>query len=97
MLLGRTDTAISQQLNIARKTLYNWRTNNPLFRATFDTRRELLLGDATARLVASIEQALDTLSAQAHHPRPDISHRAARSILALSRIGYHLVPHCKRT
>jgi hypothetical protein len=96
MLLGKTDAAISRKLNIARKTLYNWRTKDPHFRDAFQARREDLLGDSISHLTGSIHDALDTLFAQTKHPHPKISHRAAHSLIALSRIGYHLAPTPKR-
>jgi hypothetical protein len=92
MLLGNTDTSISATLNIDRKTLYRWRTHDPAFRAAFDHHHRDLLTQTTTRFRSLLDNALDALEKQVKDPYTPTSHRAAKTLLALSRLGHLLAP-----
>jgi hypothetical protein len=88
---GASFQLTAAQLNIDPKTLYNWR-KNPHFQSHLELRREETLGQATDHYRSMLVDTLDILFKQANHPYAPTSHRAARSLLALSRLGFALVP-----
>jgi hypothetical protein len=92
MLLGQSDTSISTQLSIARKTLYTWRTHDPNFRAAYESHHRALLTQSTSRFRTLMDNALDTLEKQVKDPYTPTSHRAAKTLLSLARISTLLNP-----
>jgi hypothetical protein len=92
MVLGHTDISIAAQLKIGRRTLYNWRTHDPNFRAAFDHHHRDLLTQTTTRFRSLLDTALDALEKQVKDPYTPTSHRAAKTLLSLSRLANHLAP-----
>ncbi len=79
MLLGQSDTSISAQLAISRKTLYTWRTHDPNFRAAYEKHHRDLLTQSTSRFRTLMDNALDTLEKQVKDPYTPTSHRACQN------------------
>jgi hypothetical protein len=92
MLQGHSDTAISATLKIARRTLYTWKHHDPTFRAILETSQRDLFSQSTNRLRTLLTSALDALEKQVKDPYTPTSHRAARTLLNVSRLGSHLAP-----
>ena len=92
LLTGRSDFFVYKTLKIDRKTLYNWRTKNLDFQSHLIARRRELFEHLADRLRALLSDALDTLDKQVHDRYAPTSHRAARTLLHLSRIALQLEP-----
>ena len=92
MLAGQSDCSIARELHVDRKTLYRWKTHDPAFIHELSRRRDALFGQSTDRLRSLLDSAMDTLEKQVKDKWNPTSHRAASTILRLSRIGYHLCP-----
>jgi hypothetical protein len=90
LLLGLSDTAVAKQLSVTRRTIYNWKYTDSHFRTELQRRRDEACDATLAQFLNGIQVSLDTLTKQAAHPYPPVSHRAARTILTLSRVGQHL-------
>jgi hypothetical protein len=88
---GANYTTTAARLKIDPRTLYNWR-KDPAFQAHLELRRDDFLGQATDQYRTLLIDTLNILFAQAKNPYPPIAHKAAHSLIALSRIGYHLAP-----
>ncbi len=88
---GANFQTTSDRVNVDPKTLYKWR-QNPAFHSHLALRREETLGQASDHYRSLLIDTLNILFKQAQHPYAPTSHRAARSLLALSRLGHHLVP-----
>ena len=78
---------IAAELLIDTKTLYNWRTHDPAFKAALQLRRTEIYEHAADRFRAIVDEALDVLAIQIKTDWEPTSHRASRSVLALSQIG----------
>ncbi|MGH7178361.1 MAG: helix-turn-helix domain-containing protein [Tepidisphaeraceae bacterium] len=87
ILAGATDVAVAKELKINRRTVYRWRTRGARFRRSLALRRAELYQNATDRLRAMLSPALDLLEKQVRDPYAPTALRAARALLALSRIG----------
>jgi hypothetical protein len=83
---------IAKELNIDPKTLYNWRTKDPGFLAHLHFRREESHGQVTDHYRSLMIDTLNILFKLAKDPFPPTAHKAAHSLIALSRIGYDLNP-----
>jgi len=92
LLFGVKFAQIAAQLHIDVRTLYNWRTQNPLFRAELQRRREDLLAHASDRFRSLLDSSLDTLERQVADRYAPTAHRAAKTLLSLARIGDYLSP-----
>ena len=92
LLTGHTDLAIAAQLHINPRTLYRWKRLNAAFRDQLARRREELYGQSADRLSHTVERAITALRRQVKHADPLTSHRAAATILRISRIGNRLCP-----
>jgi acyl-CoA reductase-like NAD-dependent aldehyde dehydrogenase len=93
ILSAKNDTAICKQLQIDRKTLYRWKTENPAFRDALHRRRAQLLDEHADRIRVLLKRALDTIEDHIQDSYAPTSHRAARTLLYLSRIGHHITPN----
>jgi hypothetical protein len=87
ILTGATDTAVAEALMVTRKTIYRWRVEDTQFRAHLDRRRRELFDNASDRLRNLLGSALDRLTRQVNDPYASTSLRAARTLLALARVG----------
>jgi delta 1-pyrroline-5-carboxylate dehydrogenase len=87
LLQGATDTAVAKALSVDRRTIYTWRVTNADFRAELEQRRNALFDNATDQLRCMLKDSLDTLSKQLKDAYNPTSHRAARTVLSISRIG----------
>jgi hypothetical protein len=90
LLLGLSDTAVAKQLSVTRRTIYNWKYTDPHFSTELQRRRDEACDSTLAQFLNGIQISLDTLTKQAAHPYPPVSHRAAHTLLSLSRVGQHL-------
>jgi hypothetical protein len=91
LLTGATDTSIAAAVGVTRRTVYTWRTADHLFSAHLQRRRQDLFDQNADRLRCMLSAALDTLDRQVKDPYNPTSHRAARTLLLLSRLGNHLI------
>ena len=97
ILLGQTDIAGAKALTVNRKTIYRWRVEDERFRDVLVQRRREVFENATDRLRAPLESALNVLGRQvadAYHPT---SHRAARTLLTLAQVGQAVAAAKRRT
>jgi hypothetical protein len=90
MLNGVTDTKITELLQVDRKTLYRWRTDNPRFKQALAQRREDLFGHQLDLFLNGLTASLETLTKQTADEFPPTAHCAARTLLLASRLGHHL-------
>jgi hypothetical protein len=92
LVIGTPLRSIAHALHIDRKTLYNWRAKDEDFRAHFRLRREETHGQVTDHYRSLLIDTLNILFQQTKHHYPPTAHKAAHSLIALSRIGYDLNP-----
>jgi Helix-turn-helix domain len=90
ILSGASDTAVASELNINRKTIYRWRVLNDAFRHELNCRRRSVLDLHSDRIRVLLESAVGALAKQLRDAYNPTSHRAARTILAISRIGKYV-------
>jgi hypothetical protein len=92
LVIGTPLRTIAAALHIDRKTLYNWRAKDQNFRTHLNLRREETHGQVADHYRSMLIGTLDTLFQQTKHHYPPTAHKAAHSLIALSRIGYDLNP-----
>jgi transposase-like protein len=85
LLMGKTMTATARALEIDRKTLYNWRSDDR-FREVLEERRRELWSDASGRLVALVHPSLDVLEQHLADRYDRARFRAASTVLKLARL-----------
>ena len=89
LALGQNYGEICKNLQIDRKTLYNWRKRE-LFAQATDARRRELWKDAADRLSRLVHPALDTMEEFLMDVYDKNRMRAATSLLRLSNLGKSL-------
>jgi transposase-like protein len=87
ILCGQTDSAIAAKLGINRRTLYRWRTKNTQFAAELRQRHAQVWDGANDRLRRMLRPAIRVLSQDLKNPDAIDRHRAACSILRLTKIA----------
>ena len=86
LLLGLNFCETARQINVDRRTLFNWR-RQPQFREELSRRRRELWGDAGARLREMIHPALDVLDEHLTDNYDRSRFRAATAILRLAKLA----------
>ena len=61
VVLGKSDTEVGEAVGVGRQRVWAWRHYHPEFRATLNTRRREVFGQAADRLRALLGKALDVL------------------------------------
>jgi hypothetical protein len=84
---GATDTAVAAALNVGRRTVYSWRVENERFKEVLRYRRREMYDKTVDRFRDMLGTALDRLEKQVSDPYAPTSLRAARTLLALARVG----------
>lgn len=87
ILTGASYSKVAQTLGIDRKTLYFWRMRDPQFRGLLQRRRTETYDCTTDRFRALLSTSLDALEKQVNDRYAPTSLRAARTMLAMARIG----------
>ena len=87
MLGGTRDVAITRELHVCRRTLYSWRVENQEFKEELLRQRRLQFRRQMDRTRSLTDEALTTLEEQVQNPYEPTSHRAARTLLSLTKVG----------
>ena len=88
LLLSGVHTGdVAAAVGVDRRTLYRWRHHDPRFIRALRHQRAELLDTANDRLRNLLDAALNTLQLQLADPYTPTSHRAAKTLLSLARIG----------
>lgn len=87
ILTGATDTAVAEALSVNRRTVHRWRVLDERFRSELDRRRREVFDTANDRLRSMLVTALDRLEKQVRDRYDPTSHRAAKTLLTLARVG----------
>src|SRR5687767_10473188 len=61
VVTGKPDAEVAEAVGVTRQTIWGWRHYHPEFRATLNTRRSEVFGQAADRLRALLSKALDVL------------------------------------
>jgi hypothetical protein len=87
ILSGDSDSAVAQAISVNRRTIYRWRREDSAFGAELQRRRQELYARETDRMRSMLGEALTTLHRQVKNTYAPTAHRAARTLLSLSRMG----------
>lgn len=68
LMEGKSDGEAAEACGVAPATVAKWRTYDPYFQAAMNRRRAELRGSASARLLAMLPKALDTLESELSGP-----------------------------
>ena len=98
LLLSGVHTGdVAAAVGVDRRTLYRWRHHDPRFIRALRHQRAELLDTANDRLRNLLDAALNTLQLQLADPYTPTSHRAAKTLLSLARIGQPAAPRPRTT
>jgi len=92
MLTGATLTHVAAAVGISRKTLYNWRTEDAVFRDELNRRRSEILDSSVDRFRDLLGKSMELLDKQIRDPFTTTALRAARTVLVMSGVGKIAVP-----
>jgi hypothetical protein len=81
LMLGRNDTEVAKELDLARQSVWTWRSKNPKFIAELNRRRMELYYANMSRLKAMIGQALDVVETSLRDGNADRALKAAQYVL----------------
>jgi hypothetical protein len=81
LMLGRNDTEVAKELDVARQSVWTWRSKNPKFIAELNRRRMEIRNANMSRLTAMIGQALDVVENSLHDGNTDRALKAAQYVL----------------
>src|SRR6266576_2518557 len=87
LLTGAHNGDVAAAVGIDRRTLYRWRHRDPNFIRELRRQRAELLDNANDRFRYLLSNALNALELQVADPYAPTSHRAAKTLLSLARIG----------
>jgi hypothetical protein len=88
LLTGAHTGDVAAAIGIDRRTLYRWRYGDPQFIRELRRQRAQALDNANDRLRHLLNSALNILELQVTDPYAPTSHRAAKTLLALARVGH---------
>ena len=88
LLTGAHTGDVAAAIDIDRRTLYRWRYHDPQFIRELRRQRAQALDNANDRLRHLLTNALSALEVQVNDPYAPTSHRAAKTLLSLARIGH---------
>ena len=97
LLTGAPTGRVADALRIDRRTLYRWRHHDPRFIRELRRQRAELLDNANDRFRWLLDNALKALELQVADPYAPTSHRAAKSLLTLARIGQPAISRRRRS
>ena len=86
LALGRSFVRIAQELEIGRRTLFDWRQKEP-FQAAVRRRHRELWGEVTDRLRMLVDPSVEVLAEQLNEKFDRTRFRAATTILRFANIG----------
>ncbi|MDB5319247.1 MAG: hypothetical protein JWN40_878 [Phycisphaerales bacterium] len=92
LLTGAHTGDVAAACGIDRRTLYRWRHQDPNFIRELRRQRAQLLDNVNDRFRYLLNNALSALELQVADPYAPTSHRAAKTLLALARIGQPTTP-----
>jgi hypothetical protein len=92
LLTGANNGDVAAACGVDRRTLYRWRHRDPNFIRELRRQRAELLDNANDRFRYLLSNALSALELQVADPYAPTSHRAAKTLLALARIGQPAAP-----
>lgn len=81
LLTGQSDKAVAEAVGVARQTIWAWRTQDILFMATLNERRQYIWNEAQERLKNLAGKSLDTLERSLECGDPKIELSAAQCIV----------------
>src|SRR5436190_20052439 len=92
LLTGAGMSDVAAVVGVDRRTLYRWRHYDARFIRALRRQRAELLDTVNDRFRHMLDAALDTLQRHLADPYTPTSHRAAKTLLALARIGQPSTP-----
>ena len=94
LMTGLSDQAVADELDIARQTVNNWRHNDAVFAARFNTERQALWSTHREKLRSLVSQAVDVLAGDmAATLEPKLRQSAAIHVLkAVGLYGQDMKP-----
>ena len=88
LITGKSDGETGKTVGVARQTVWNWRNNDPYFKAELNKRRQALWAASQDRIRSLAADALDVLEEDLQQT-DDFKSRSNAAFFVLKSMGFH--------